>query len=178
MHSEVAKQLIRFAIPGFPTIWADLGAGTGTFTQALMELLNPGSTVFAVDKSPHYLWKVPPVENIKLVIKAADFTHPLPLPLLDGILMANALHYTPQVTNTLINALDALKTGGTLVVIEYDIERPMGPWIPYPIPLRSFQAITEDLGLSNFEIIGNIPSRYGSRKIYSIKANKPGKLTL
>ena len=35
MHSEVAKQLIQSAIPGFPTIWADLGAGTGIFTQAL-----------------------------------------------------------------------------------------------------------------------------------------------
>ena len=92
--------------------------------------------------------------------------------------MANALHYAPQVTNTLINVLGALKAGGTLVVIEYDIERPMGPWIPYPIPLRSLYAIIEDLGLSNIEIMGNIPSRYGSREIYSIKANKPGKLTL
>src|SRR5262245_12950400 len=45
-----AIALLRPAVSATRGTWADLGAGTGTFTLALAELLGPGGRVFAVDR--------------------------------------------------------------------------------------------------------------------------------
>jgi hypothetical protein len=50
MEIRDAVLLIRDAVGGRSGIWADLGAGTGTFTQALMEVLGAGSIVYAIDE--------------------------------------------------------------------------------------------------------------------------------
>ena len=62
----------------------DIGAGTGIFTEVLRDLLNEGS-VYAVDKSPHALWKLPQMEQPKLIIEDANFTRPMNLPIFDGL---------------------------------------------------------------------------------------------
>src|SRR5947209_19367694 len=75
------------------TIWADLGCGSGLFTRALAELLFSGSIIYAVDKSISSFQKN--VSN-KIVIKTieSDFvSDDLSLLNLDGILMANSLHF-------------------------------------------------------------------------------------
>ena len=58
MEIHDAAALIAGALPprrpgaAEPTLWADLGAGTGTFTSALAWLLGQGATVLAVDRDP------------------------------------------------------------------------------------------------------------------------------
>ena len=46
----IDNPLLR-ALP-HPTRWADLGCGSGLFTLTLASLLQPGSTVYAVDRHP------------------------------------------------------------------------------------------------------------------------------
>src|SRR5690606_11791159 len=46
-----AADLITAAVTEGGT-WADLGAGSGTFTRALASLLGAAGTVYAVDRSP------------------------------------------------------------------------------------------------------------------------------
>src|ERR1700704_757794 len=76
------------------TNWADLGCGSGLFTKALSTLLQTGSKVAAVDKDASALKKVIVVHGISLEKLHADFiNNDLPLQNLDGILMANALHF-------------------------------------------------------------------------------------
>ena len=60
-----------------PALWADLGAGTGTFTLALAELLGAGSTIYAVDADAnaiHALGELPAVGETRIVPVKADFT--------------------------------------------------------------------------------------------------------
>ena len=78
-----------------PTKWADLGCGTGTFTVALADLLSPGSTIHAMDRDASVLRRIPPEHRgVSITTHRGDFTnHTWPFANLDGILMANSLHY-------------------------------------------------------------------------------------
>ena len=49
MRAHDAAALIRSAVTEPGGKWADLGAGTGTFSRALATLLGPAGTVYAVD---------------------------------------------------------------------------------------------------------------------------------
>ncbi|NRB50958.1 MAG: class I SAM-dependent methyltransferase [Saprospiraceae bacterium] len=166
MDIQVAVELIKDAVVREEAIWADLGAGTGTFTQALQYLL-PKGKVYAVDKSPHALWRLPTHEAVPMEIVDADFTKPLTLPPLDGILMANALHYVDQPADLLKKLLPLLKPGGTFLLVEYETKQPRPPWIPYPIPFDQFFAIAADVGLTPPKSIGRVPSMYGHDHIYA-----------
>ena len=89
MPPSDALTLLRPAV-SFPFgARAGQGAGTGMFTLALRQLLESG-TIYALDKNPHVLWSLAGGSPVEAVVLEADFTRPLELPLLDGIVMANA----------------------------------------------------------------------------------------
>ena len=166
MDIHVATGLIEKAVAREEATWADLGAGTGTFTQALQQIL-PSGKVYAVDKSPHALWRMPQHAKVPMEIVDADFTKPLGLPPLDGILMANALHYVPQPAKLLKELLKLLKPGGVFLLVEYETNRPRPPWIPFPIPFESFTAMAAEVGLSQPVEVGKVSSMYGHDHIYA-----------
>lgn len=171
MHLSEATDLIRKAIPDAPGVWADLGAGTGLFSEALLTLL-PGGKVIALDKSPHALWRLRGNDRVQLQVEEGDFTRSLNLPQLDGILMANALHYAPDPANTLRHILTVLKPGGLFVLIEYDTDRPNPPWNPYPIPAKRWPEIAHIAGLDKPVFAGSIPSAFAEGVIYCSFARK------
>ena len=80
---------------GAAQTWADLGCGRGTFTRALASLLPGGSTIHAADTDRAALDALPGEEHgIRIVAHAADVTaEPWPFDGLDGVLMANSLHF-------------------------------------------------------------------------------------
>jgi ubiquinone/menaquinone biosynthesis C-methylase UbiE len=167
-----AIDLIRAGVVPTEGIWADIGAGTGMFTLALMEILTQGK-IIAVDKSPHALYKIKPSSHIGLVIVDADFHNPLDLPPLDGIVMANALHYAKVHLDVLKNVLAPLKPGGTFILIEYDAEKPNEPWVPNPISFSLFKSLCQKVGLNEPIEIGRKKSIYSDGELYvaSVKMN-------
>src|SRR5262245_4324341 len=80
---------------GGPQTWADLGAGDGAFTIALASLLSSGSVIHAIDADRGALKKIPSRRaGSEINAHVGDFTtFPWPFDLVDGVLMANALHY-------------------------------------------------------------------------------------
>src|ERR1700677_2329197 len=78
-----------------PQSWCDLGCGSGTFTIALAQLLASGSTIHAIDLDPRALGEIPDQYHGVAVQKVlGDMRSPsLNLPSVDGILMANSLHF-------------------------------------------------------------------------------------
>lgn len=131
MELSAALDLVRHPrlSAGPSARWADLGCGTGLFTNALAQLLPEGSTVYAVDKSRSALDQVPkPPGGIHQEKLLADFAGDnLPLPPLDGILMANSLHYVRDQVDFLARTRSWLKPEGCFLVIEYDLTK-ANPW--------------------------------------------------
>ena len=183
MDLREAVRLIRSGVDAESVVWADIGAGTGMFTQALAQLLNRSSgenresgqgRIYAVDKSPHALWDIRAEGGIEIVVVEADFNGPLELPPLDGIVMANALHYAEDQLAVLKNVLECLKADGTLILVEYETEKARPPWVPHPVPFNMFESLCAQSGLSKPEIIGSAPSRYGYERIYAAVSKKLG----
>lgn len=171
MSPEQANSLIHPAIKSPDESWADIGAGTGTFTLALRELLKEGK-IYAVDKSPHALWRLPLKGEVEIKIVEGDFNRNMEFPMVDNILMANALHYSEDPESVLKNVLSHLKPGGQFVLIEYETEKANPPWVPYPIPFSLFKKIASACGLTPPKEIGKVDSIYGHEHIYSAVSTK------
>src|SRR5256885_1206263 len=94
MNPREAADLLGPAVRGRSGSWVDFGAGSGTFTRALVTLLEPGSPVFAVDRDVSALARLRR-EVPNAVPVRADFAHPFRLPedSFDGMLFANSLHF-------------------------------------------------------------------------------------
>jgi len=120
LNTREAVALIAGAVPAPAGIWADVGAGDGTFTRALVELLGPGSRIYTVDRDERAVaalarWASKQAANVIPV--TADFTRPFELPgleepSLDGILLANALHFVPDAGVVLARLTKRLRPAG------------------------------------------------------------------
>lgn len=155
MNAQDRLELIRPGVAG--TIWADLGAGSGAFTLALAELLGPEGKIYAVDKDARGL---KPLASPQIEPVQADFSGALELPLLDGILMANSLHYVRDQIALLIKLQGHLRPAGRLLVVEYENRRP-SRWVPYPVSFARFGDLAVQAGFSRPERIGVKPSDFG-----------------
>lgn len=177
MQIEDAVALIRSAVEGQAGAWIDFGAGRGTFTRALVQILGPGSSVIAMDRDAEAVAEIQrwATENEKLVLAIdADFTGEFALPISEpiaGMLFANSLHFVKDAGKLLAGLVEMLAPGGRVVVVEYD-RRAASRWVPYPISIASLQQLAATAGLSKFRVVESRPSNYEGI-IYCAFAEKP-----
>jgi ubiquinone/menaquinone biosynthesis C-methylase UbiE len=148
--------------------WADLGAGTGAFTVALAELVGAGGEVIAVDRDRGSLRELeqalgPGGAAVRTL--AADFTKPIDLPTLDGVVMANSLHFVRDKAPVLALVHRMLKRSGRLLLVEYDADKG-NEWVPYPLSFETWRALADASGFSDTRQLATVPSRFLGR-IYS-----------
>jgi ubiquinone/menaquinone biosynthesis C-methylase UbiE len=166
VNARDAVELLGSAIHTRGGTWADLGAGSGVFTRALVELLGPDSRVYAVDREA----RVGASRNVVPV--NADFTRSLELPSLgeaqlDGVLFANSLHFVRDAEAVLARLVAFVKRGGAVVLVEYD-RRAASQWVPYPISPARLPALAEATGLSPFKVTGTRRSAFGGELYVAI----------
>ena len=174
MNQSDLVDLLTGAVEG--DRWADLGAGEGNFTLALAELLGPGAHITAVDKDRQALRvladkaaRLFPQTTVEVL--AGDFTKPLELRDLDGIVMANSLHFVRDKGPVLQAVKQMLKPSGRLVLIEYGSDRG-NPWVPHPMSFETWRRLADEAGLPGTVLLHTVPSRYlGS--IYSALSRRP-----
>lgn len=167
MDVNDAVALIRDAVGTGSGIWADLGAGTGTFTRALALLLDAGSTIYAVDDDANAvaaLRGLAATSPTRIIPVRADLTRPLELPglgdqLLDGMLFANSLHFVPNAERVLMELARRVRVGGRVIVVEYDRRAP-SRWVPYPIRASHWPQLATSAGLTNAAVTATRPSAY------------------
>ena len=170
MTISTATEMIRLpsAPGGLSGQWADLGCGAGTFTLALAGLLAPGSHITAVDKDPGVLKQLPAqLGGVTISTEAADLAgyvkkgqH------LDGVLMANALHFLPDHQSFLLSLKKSLRPDAVFVLVEYDITK-ASRWVPHPLPIVSATALLDRCGFAGFTLLQRRASRYGPQFLYS-----------
>lgn len=168
-HTDHRNLLLGgIATPG--GVWADFGAGSGAFTLALADLLGPTAEIVAIDRDAGRLRaneqamraRFPETKSRYL---AADFTQALDLPALDGIVIANALHFTQDQAHVMELLGSYLAPAGRLLVVEYNIEHSNFA-VPYPIPYPRWQTLASGAGFAHTEMLSRRPSRF-LREIYS-----------
>ena len=155
--------LIRNGVPG-SGVWADLGAGSGAFTLALAELLGRQGTIYAVDKDRRVLRRLEQTMAIRfpaLLVQtmAANFSKPLNLPLLDGVLMANSLHFLRRKEAALKQIQSYLRPGGRLIIVEYGTDRG-NHWVPHPLSYATWESLAGQLGFAETRRLASRPSRF------------------
>jgi len=144
--------------------WADLGAGEGAFTLALADLLGPGAHITAVDRDTGALRRLGaevgrrfPTTRVETLV--ADFRKTLPLAGLDGVVMANSLHFVRDKEPVLAGVKAMLRPGGRLIVVEYGSDRG-NPWVPHPFTYARWEQMAAQAGFERTRQLGAVPSRY------------------
>lgn len=164
--------------------YADFGAGEGAFTLALRELTGPDAVIYAVDRDgaalrrlkKDYIARFGSTDN--LILLPNDFSRPLDastgsaqrLPPLDGIVMANSLHYFRDKENILRHVRGFLKPNGILLLVEYNVDEG-NLWVPYPLSFETFRTLAPQAGFGEPHLLAKAPSSF-LNEFYSAAAHK------
>ncbi|MDP4262861.1 MAG: class I SAM-dependent methyltransferase [Bacteroidota bacterium] len=167
--NEAAQMLANDHFSWRKEQWADLGCGSGTFTLALAGFLQPQSTIYAMDTDISALKQIPGNYNSVAIQKiTGDFNKQvLSFKNLDGILMANSLHYVKDKYTFIREASDCLAEGGCFLLVEYDMEQ-ANQWVPYPLSLASVTDLFHEAGFTLIRKLKERPSLFGRAKLYSV----------
>jgi SAM-dependent methyltransferase len=144
--------LLRNGIPTRGGVWADFGSGGGAFTLALAELIGPDATIYSIDQNRGALGRQQAIiharfPDLTVHYVTADFTQPLDFPPLDGIVMANALHFVRRKDPVIRLLREYLAPGGRLIVVEYDTDRG-NRWVPYPFTYSTWERLAARNGFA------------------------------
>ena len=108
---------------------ADIGAGTGLFTQLFAEQVGPKGTVYAVDIGPAFLKyitgqakKLGHQHVVKTVLNTQDSTE-LPAGSIDVAFICDTYHHFDHPEKMLASIHRALRPGGRLVIIDFDLRK-------------------------------------------------------
>ena len=168
MNHQDHVNLLKGGIPSpsLAGIWADMGSGTGAFTLALAELLGFGGQIHSVDKDRSAIRQQEKVMANRfpattVTYHLADYTHPLDLPPLDGMVLANTLHFHPEARRMTVLQLmhSYLRPGGRLILVEYGTDRG-NRWVPYPMSFPTWQVVAEQAGFAETTLLATRPSRF------------------
>ncbi len=170
MNHNDHVSLLRKGVPTSSGAWADLGSGSGAFTLALADLLGSGGRIYSIDQNQGALREQARIMHerfpeVQVQYKNADFTRPLSLPQLDGIVMANSLHYVRKKDAVLQLVRNYLRPGGHLILVEYNTDRG-NPWVPYPLSYRAWETIARQNHFVSTTLLATRPSHF-LNEIYS-----------
>ena len=184
MTTAEAVDFIRLAVPPGPSVWADLGAGAGVFTEALALLLGPGGRVVAVERDPAALRALERLATRKrpdaaaVTVARGDLDRLGSIPafagvMLDGALLGNVLHFFADPSRLLEATAQLLQADGRIVVVEYG-GAARNRWVPHPIPLEALAKLARELGLAEPRVVAERPSRYQRGALYCAVVERKG----
>lgn len=146
------------------SVWADFGSGGGAFTLALADVLGDGAVIHSVDRNRRALNEQERAMHARFPATVvqyhqADFTLPLYLPVLDGIVIANALHFVRDKPPVVARLRALLRPGGRLIIVEYDTDRG-NHWVPHPLSYPTWAALATAASFVTTRLVATVPSRF------------------
>ncbi len=170
MNHDDHVALLRGGIEAPGGTWADFGSGTGAFTLALADLIGPTGVIYSIEQDRSALAQQERsmqarFPNSIVHYRVADFTHPIDLPQLDGIVMANALHFHRNKEPIVQLLKSYLQRQGRLILVEYNIEQGNSA-VPFPISYRQWEPLAKRMGFTHTRLLMARPSRF-LKEIYA-----------
>jgi ubiquinone/menaquinone biosynthesis C-methylase UbiE len=167
-HDHV--NLLRGGIPSPGGVWADFGSGRGAFTLALADLLGDDGEIYSIDQDAGALREQERAmrsqfPDVAVHYHKADFSQRLDLPPLDGVVMANSLHFHRHKDSILRLIHGYLKPGGRLLLVEYNADHG-NMWVPYPLSYPTWEKLAAHNGFRETRLLASVPSRF-LHEIYS-----------
>jgi ubiquinone/menaquinone biosynthesis C-methylase UbiE len=114
---------------------ADIGAGTGLFTQLFAAQVGPKGTVYAVDIGPAFVKYIADQAKqhgqeqiVKTVLNTPDSAE-LPTASIDVAFICDTYHHFEHPDRMLASIHRALRPGGRLVVIDFDLRKDSGEFV-------------------------------------------------
>lgn len=164
MNHQDHVSLLRKGIPQPGGVWADLGSGSGAFTLALAELLGPQGVIYSLDKDGAALRRQQRAmqarfPEVTVHYETADFRHPLTLPPLDGVVMANALHFVRHKEAVVAQIRGYLRENGCFLLVEYNTDRG-NHWVPHPLSYTTWAGLARRSGFGHTQLLATRPSRF------------------
>jgi SAM-dependent methyltransferase len=150
--------------------WADLGAGSGTFTEALAHLLGPEGQVIAVERDRQALRQLRGLAGrggselgaitvVERDLLEIDALSGVGQERFDGVLFANVLHFFADPLPLLEWAYEHLQENGRVVVVEYGSASP-SRWVPYPVSIGALRTLARSVGLGQPMVVAEKRSQF------------------
>lgn len=89
----------------------------------------------------------------------SDLREPLSLGPIDGVVMANSLHFIKDRQQMLARIQSMLVPGGHLILVEYDSDS-ANPWVPHPLSFGMWERVAAKAGFRETTLLQRIPSRF------------------
>ena len=128
---------------------ADVGAGTGLFTELFARAVGPQGRVYAVDIAAEFVQDIERrvrdqgLTNVTGIVNTQESTL-LPPGSVDLIFLADTYHHFERPADMLRSILEALRPGGELVVIDFRREPGLStPWVLNHVRAGQAQVIAE-----------------------------------
>lgn len=158
---------VRLLKPGVAIsdgVWADVGSGSGAFTLALAELLDRGAVLHSIDRDRAALRRQKrrlearfPEMTVRFYHH--DYTQRLDLPALDGLVMANSLHFQRHKEPVVELLRSYLKPGGRFILVEYNTDHG-NRWVPHPISYDTWEVLARKCGFVRTDLLARAPSSF------------------
>lgn len=155
--------------------WADFGSGRGAFTLALADVLGKAGEIHSIDRDRGKLETqkrrmAQRFPEVKVHYLVADYREPLELPALEGIVIANALHFQEEKGPVLALLHQYLRPSGTLILIEYNADHG-NHWVPHPLSFPSWKKLAAKYGFQDTQLLETKPSSFLG-EIYAAASKK------
>jgi SAM-dependent methyltransferase len=184
MTTAEAVDFIRPAVPAGPSFWADLGAGSGVFTEALALLLGRGGRVVAVERDLAALRDLERLADharpdaAAVTVARGDLGRLGSIPaladvMLGGALLGNVLHFFADPSRLLAATAQLLEPDGRIVVVEYG-GAARNRWVPHPVPPEALVRLAREQGLAEPRVVAERPSRYQRGALYCAVIERRG----
>ncbi len=158
---------------------ADVGSGTGLFTELLARAAGPEGTVYAVDIVPAFLAKVrgrmadKGINNVRTVL-CSEKSVRLPENSVDLVYICDVYHHFEYPRSSMTSIYRALKPGGRVVLVEFErIEGKSSEWMLDHVRAGK-EVFTAEIMDAGFQLVTEVDGILKDNyiRIFSVPQNK------
>ena len=149
--------------------WVEFGAGFGTYILALHTFLENGWIVALEleQKRVNFLEELVKTQGLSdvFIIRGDFYDAPLQTNSMDGILLANVLHFSSDLRDVLMEACRVLRANGVMIIVEYVVSSPL-PWVPYPLPKQKLVRFLNENAFQDIHLLAEDHRTYSITAVY------------